>query len=320
MTTTNSTIVTTITTDTASTMNDEKGEEKEEGMRGGKKSIHYIIESRDKENKYLKEFIGSELCVEFQEKAEWRSWAWSKKTSHLKKEIVESYAVAKSVDAVLAAMRAGTRKSKKVVFFDMASGKGFTSVVLAKRFPNATVHMLDNNRNMNLAHLNAVPTVQFKNIDLFSEEAETLIMDALVHHDGFGVMVGMHLCGNLSRRAIEMWTNIMTKGEQMQENSFNLGLVLSPCCLPHKVRVPKRKYNDFGYWIKSTQRQFGIDGYDLWATSLYNLVCSHVGPNMRSVSKRFFRDESLLTPTNWFILVTPMDSRRTLFCQLCEGT
>ena len=124
-------------------------------------------------------------------------------------------------------------------------------------------------------------------------------------------------CGNLSRRAIEMWTNIMTKGEKLRANSFNLGLVLSPCCLPHKVRVPKRKYNDFGYWIQSTQRQFGIDGYDLWATSLYNLVCSHVGHTMRSTQKRFFRDENLLSPTNWFILVTPMEAKRDDICQPC---
>ena len=158
-----------------------------------KKSIQYIIQSRDKENEYLKGFINSDLCVEFQEKAEWRSWAWSKKTSQLKKEIIESYAVAKNVDVVLAALRAGkTNASKKVVFFDMASGKGLTSIVLAKKYPNATVHMLDNNGKMNLDHLGAVPTVQFKNIDLFSEEAETLIMDALIEHDGFGVMVGMY--------------------------------------------------------------------------------------------------------------------------------
>ena len=258
-------------------------------------------------------------CVEFQEKAEWRSWAWSKKTSQLKKEIIESYAVAKNVDVVLAALRAGkTNASKKVVFFDMASGKGLTSIVLAKKYPNATVHMLDNNGKMNLDHLGAVPTVQFKNIDLFSEEAETLIMDALIEHDGFGVMVGMHLCGNLSRRAIEMWTNIMTKGEKIRENSFNLGLILSPCCLPHKVRIPKRKYNDFGYWIQSTQKQFGIDWYDLWATSLYNIVCSHVGHNMRSTQKRFFQDQSMLSPRNWFILVTPSDSKCDDICQPCD--
>ncbi len=190
--------------------------------------------------------------------------------------------------------------------------------VLAKKYPNATVHMLDNNGKMNLDHLGAVPTVQFKNIDLFSEEAETLIMDALIEHNGFGVMVGMHLCGNLSRRAIEMWTNIMTKGEKIRENSFNLGLILSPCCLPHKVRIPKRKYNDFGYWIQSTQKQFGIDWYDLWATSLYNIVCSHVGHNMRSTQKRFFQDQSMLSPRNWFILVTPLDSKCDDICQPCD--
>ncbi|CAL6333494.1 unnamed protein product [Bathycoccus prasinos] len=77
------------------------------------------MQSRDKDNEYLKEFI-HDLCVEFLEKAEWRSWAWSKKTSQLKKEIVESYAVAKNVDVVLAAMqRAGRERSEKVVFFDM---------------------------------------------------------------------------------------------------------------------------------------------------------------------------------------------------------
>ena len=323
MATTVSTATTAIPTTSTPTMHAvEEGEENEEEAlppTRRKKSIHYIMQSRDKDNEYLKEFIHSDLCVEFQEKAEWRSWAWSKKTSQLKKEIVESYAVAKNVDVVLAAMqRAGRERSEKVVFFDMASGKGFTSIVLAKKFPSSTVHMLDNNKNMNLSHLDAVPTVQFKNIDLFSEEAESLIMDALIEHDGFGVMVGMHLCGNLSRRAIEMWTNIMTKGEKLRANSFNLGLVLSPCCLPHKVRVPKRKYNDFGYWIQSTQRQFGIDGYDLWATSLYNLVCSHVGHTMRSTQKRFFRDENLLSPTNWFILVTPMEAKRDDICQPCE--
>ena len=313
-------MATTITTTPPTTA--EKGEEKDDleipPIRR-KKSIQYIIQSRDKENEYLKEFINSDLCVEFQEKAEWRSWAWSKKTSQLKKEIIESYAVAKNVDVVLAALRAGkTNASKKVVFFDMASGKGLTSIVLAKKYPNATVHMLDNNGKMNLDHLGAVPTVQFKNIDLFSEEAETLIMDALIEHDGFGVMVGMHLCGNLSRRAIEMWTNIMTKGEKIRENSFNLGLILSPCCLPHKVRIPKRKYNDFGYWIQSTQKQFGIDWYDLWATSLYNIVCSHVGHNMRSTQKRFFQDQSMLSPRNWFILVTPLDSKCDDICQPCD--
>ena len=313
-------MATTMTTTPPTTA--EKGEEKDDleipPIRR-KKSIQYIIQSRDKENEYLKEFINSDLCVEFQEKAEWRSWAWSKKTSQLKKEIIESYAVAKNVDVVLAASRAGkTNASKKVVFFDMASGKGLTSIVLAKKYPNATVHMLDNNGKMNLDHLSAVPTVQFKNIDLFSEEAETLIMDALIEHDGFGVMVGMHLCGNLSRRAIEMWTNIMTKGEKIRENSFNLGLILSPCCLPHKVRIPKRKYNDFGYWIQSTQKQFGIDWYDLWATSLYNIVCSHVGHNMRSTQKRFFQDQSMLSPRNWFILVTPSDSKCDDICQPCD--
>ena len=171
-------MATTITTTPPTTA--EKGEEKDDleipPIRR-KKSIQYIIQSRDKENEYLKEFINSDLCVEFQEKAEWRSWAWSKKTSQLKKEIIESYAVAKNVDVVLAALRAGkTNASKKVVFFDMASGKGLTSIVLAKKYPNATVHMLDNNGKMNLDHLSAVPTVQFKNIDLFSEEAEKLIM------------------------------------------------------------------------------------------------------------------------------------------------
>ena len=190
------------------------------------------------------------------------------------------------------------------MFFDMASGKGLTSIVLAKKYPNATVHMLDNNGKMNLDHLGAVPTVQFKNIDLFSEEAETLIMDALIEHNGFGVMVGMHLCGHLSRRAIEMWTNIMTKGEKIRENSFNLGLILSPCCLPHKVRIRRGSIMISGIGFNrhknSSNRLVRLVG-----DFLYNIACSHVGHNMRLTQKRFFQDQSMLSPRNWFILVTP---------------
>jgi hypothetical protein len=74
------TTVSTVTTGTPTTSTPtmhaaEEGEENEEETpppTRRKKSIHYIMQSRDKDNEYLKEFIHSDLCVEFQEKAEWR--------------------------------------------------------------------------------------------------------------------------------------------------------------------------------------------------------------------------------------------------------
>ena len=79
MATTVSTVTTAIPTTSTPTMHAaEEGEENEEEAlppTRRKKSIHYIMQSRDKDNEYLKEFIHSDLCVEFQEKAEWRSWA-----------------------------------------------------------------------------------------------------------------------------------------------------------------------------------------------------------------------------------------------------
>jgi hypothetical protein len=292
--------------------------------RGGRKSIDYIIDSRDVQtNKYLKLFVESDLCKEFKENEEFRSWAWSKKTSQLKKEIIESYAICKHVREEVKKVLTNNKnehrtKKKKCVFFDLCSGKGFMSIILAREYPDETIFMLDSNKNMNLSHLKACENVKFQNIDLYSEKCEELIVGALRANDFCGVMIGMHLCGNLSRRAIELWTNLMSsKYTPLPSSSFNLSLVLTPCCLPHKVRVPKRIYADFGYTIKERQKDSGINEYDLWTTALYNVISSRVGSSFRKVSKRMFRDEHILSPKNLFIIVACENENESI-CKQCD--
>ena len=63
-----------------------------------------------------------------------------------------------------------------VIFFDLCSGKGFTSVFLAHRYPKARVVMIDANKRMNLTHLESLsPRVTFHCLDLYSAETAALL-------------------------------------------------------------------------------------------------------------------------------------------------
>jgi hypothetical protein len=70
-----------------------------------------------------------------------------------------------------------------VVFFDLCSGKGFTSILLAHRYPKARVLMFDKNEKMNLSHLDAPSLgnrVTFHAADLYADDTAALMRDAVV--------------------------------------------------------------------------------------------------------------------------------------------
>ena len=91
-----------------------------------------------------------------------------------------------------------------VVFFDLCSGKGFTSILLAHRYPKARVLMFDKNEKMNLRHLESASLagrVTFHAADLYSHDTAALMRDAAALHGANGsAIVGVHLCGDLARR------------------------------------------------------------------------------------------------------------------------
>ena len=108
--------------------------------------------------------------------------------------------------------------------------------------------MLDNNKKINLAHLHSLhPRVTFHCVDLYAPEALELVRDAVaLHGSTAAAVVGVHLCGDLARRAMQLW-----------DESRSDALVLSPCCLVREVGEHKRPAGRFGYGLSRLARTSG---------------------------------------------------------------
>jgi hypothetical protein len=248
-----------------------------------KLAIDYLLEGDSvRSNPHLRAFAESTLPDVLREDANFKSWA-SIKSKSLRKEIAEASAAAsrcpKAVAKALDARRDAPRASPSgrvtpqgedplgdgtdVVFFDLCSGKGFTSVFLAHRYPKCRVVMIDSNAKMNLTHLNSESLsnrVTFHNLDLYAQETRLLMRrETGTNGKKASVVVGVHLCGDLSRRAMDLW-----------DYSFADALVLSPCCLVREVNAPRRPCGRFGYGLPQLARKSGWDAYGLWCRFLFH--------------------------------------------------
>jgi hypothetical protein len=124
--------------------------------------------------------------------------------------------------------------------------------------------MFDFNRKMNLKHLPSLaPNVTFHRLNLYDDEVQSLVSDAVIEHGDRGsCIVGVHLCGDLSRRAIELWDRCGVDA-----------MVLSPCCLVTELAEKKRPKGTFGYGMARLAKRTGWDSYRLWCLFLWN----HIG-------------------------------------------
>ena len=121
-----------------------------------------------------------------------------------------------------------------VTIFDACSGRGVVGVLLGYFFPAAKVVMLDANGSMDLSHVAAKDNVRFEHCDLYGDSAVRAICETIRDERRedqktkkkppkrrYRVLLGMHLCGALSPRLIDL--------------AFGLdevdGLVLCPCCV-----------------------------------------------------------------------------------------
>lgn len=190
----------------------------------------------------------------------------------------------------------GGNDGSNLVVFDLCAGKGLLSVVLTKEYPKAKIHMVDNDPRMVLTHLQATPNISFHLLDTHSDALERLIQDCsgvrytmknnyggdgddndvsntddsgVDDDDGGGgdngqedatvvVLVGIHLCGSLSYRAIQLYRKLVHNGQRSS-------LVLCPCCLPRT----KKRSQVFGHKVRTTARSLRIPPYQLWCTQLY---------------------------------------------------
>ena len=110
---------------------------------------------------------------------------------------------------------------------DLCCGKAFFATIVGVLHPDYLVHCLDKQPPTYIPHFDAVPslaqTVRYVRADVlaagFGERVAELIA---ANHGRRVVILGMHLCGQLSLRAINL----------LRSTPRVAALVLSPCCLP----------------------------------------------------------------------------------------
>lgn len=279
-----------------------------------KRSIDYLLAGTTvRTNPHVKAFVEHhvDLVRRLREDDTWASWA-NVHGRTLRKEIAESMAACGLAERALIAggwraeeEEGGGRRQQqqqRVVVFDLCSGKGFSAVVASRRFGSrCEVHMVDANEKMDLSHLKGEPRIRFHGMDVYDARLDALVKEAREDAETSRVViVGVHLCGDLSRRAIELFARHRVDV-----------LVLSPCCLVREVRPHKRPHGTFGYGLPKVVRRFGGDAYDLWAKLLYATVPSHVGDDFAVVRKTMSIDEHVMGEKNRFITarrVSPADA------------
>jgi hypothetical protein len=129
------------------------------------------------------------------------------------------------------------------VVVDVCSGKGFGATLLSYLLPSARLIMLDANGDMDLGHVQARSNMSFVHVDVFTSACVKAIQRALAEaqrdlDDGvdgciasptprkaMAVLTGVHLCGALSPRLIDLTFGI----------DGCRGSVLCPCCLKGKL-------------------------------------------------------------------------------------
>lgn len=296
---------------------DDDGEDVTTTKTTKKRSIDYLLAGTTvRTNPHVKAFVEHhvDLVRRLREDATWASWA-NVHGRTLRKEIAESMAACGLAEREL--IRGGWRaeeegdgrrqQQQRVVVFDLCSGKGFSAVVASRRFGSrCEVHMVDANEKMDLSHLKSEPRIRFHGMDVYDARLDALVKEAREDAETSRVViVGVHLCGDLSRRAIELFARHRVDV-----------LVLSPCCLVREVRPHKRPHGTFGYGLPKVVRRFGGDAYDLWAKLLYATVPSHVGDDFAVVRKTMSIDEHVMGEKNRFITarrVSPADAE----CEPC---
>jgi len=216
-------------------------------------------------NPHLAAFAATPLRRALLEDARFDYW---RRYSRCKKELIESWAaleqlrrcVRRLFPSSAAAADAGAhRTGAGLVFVELCSGRGCLSMLLAHEFPDATIHMCDADARMKLTHLThpSMRNVTFHLEDIFRDEAEFTVRDAVAEAEAFNgggkcLVVGVHLCGDLARRAVELWRRAGAHA-----------LVLCPCCLPRR-----RRADAFGFHVVDQARKMRVDSYALWCVML----------------------------------------------------
>lgn len=196
-----------------------------------------------------------------------------KNRSALSKELMEAAALEAQIKRIFFRDRchpnSSDSKHNNVVVWDLCCGKGYSSVWLSKNtFPNAKIHLVDSDATINREYLPAFPNLTFHPLDLNSKKLETAIIHSKretgeENNHTLLILVGIHLCGDLSRRALELHSKCGAHAT-----------FLSPCCAIKPTRK-KGHSKMFGWDAKEKARKLRVvSPYQMWCWMLWGYAAS----------------------------------------------
>lgn len=191
----------------------------------------------------------------------------------LKKEITESMAMAFALNKV-AGKKLGIRgdmtdlnlellQQHQFTFYDVCSGRGITSIIFRLFFPESRIVMIDFNQSINVEFLQAseLASIEFRHMDIYQPDFSNFLVASTERDISDGrvpCIFGMHLCGQLSNRVIELFNDIYTIPI----------LVVIPCCMPRRKKGSKVDK------MRIMLKQNGWDGYSFWTLNLFGSIDS----------------------------------------------
>lgn len=225
---------------------------------------------------------GNRLLNQFYSEARFRSLLEASfhqinNNRNVRKELSESMAVLDCLENCCPAFSSAWH------VVDLCCGRSVTAALVATRWPGVTVttiDRLDPSLHPHLAGMSDIG-VNYARLDVLGDTFLESLQQLVTAVGRQTVLLGMHLCGNLSLRAVCAFSCM----EQVH------ALVLAPCCLPAKkvtkanpVPPPPHLYTP-----KSNEEK-----YRQWALHLQNLLNEEIP----QVSLRVHAYSEILSPRN----------------------
>jgi len=229
------------------------------------------IDNKDRytSRKYLDQFLSHQSGEAYKKLCEIEYHGISNKNK-LRKEISESYSILHAVHdcctelGLLPKTNSSTLHLENTFLIDLCAGKSLTTALCGVLFP-PKVCVQNNFLAVDKLPVHLVPHfLQDGNTsylsrdimgDQFFKEMEQEV-DRQTDQKKTAVLVGMHLCGNLSERAIDLFERIPSIK----------ALILCPCCLPKS----RKKSNPSAF--DSYLMNKGGDAYTAWASYLKDKI------------------------------------------------
>lgn len=234
----------------------------------------------------------------------------------LRKEISESYAVLHAVQAcckslgIISAARNANNSDdirlENIFLIDLCSGKGITTGLCGVLDPgkesNNFYLAIDKMLPHTIPHFLNSELIEYRCRDIMAEsmydEIAIIVREQTMQFGRTCILVGMHLCGLLSERAIDLF----------DRTPEIRGVILSPCCLPkkheqQKIMFTKSKSND-------AEKSAELFNYFRWANYLKERVagCNSSGGGGAPPDVRLYTDDEMHTEKNAIVVGSKLSS------------